>query len=397
MAAPPAGEATRLPGNAIVALAAATCGTAASMRVADPLLTRIDADFAVGLAGASHVITYFAIAYGFLQLVYGPVGDRFGKYRVASLATAGCALTSLACALAPGFDGLLAARFLAGATSAAVMPLAMAWIGDVVPYHERQPVLARFLFGNIMGFGLGQLLGGVSAQYFDVRFPFYVLAAWFALSFVLLHFARHTDPQRRALRRAGGSGSVRGVVRMPWARVVLVTVFLEGALLFGTLPFAVTHVHRIYGLSITVSGAVLMLFSLGGAIYAGLARTLVHRWGETGLARVGGSLILGALAIIALPSWWPVAVAGSILAGLGFYMLHNTLQTNATQMAPDQRGSAVSAFAASMFIGQSIGVAIAGAVAERAGTLLVLLVGGVGCCMVGWGFSRLRMRHHASH
>jgi predicted MFS family arabinose efflux permease len=42
--------------------------------------------------------------------------------------------------------------------------------------------------------------------------------------------------------------------------------------------------------------------------------------------------------------------------GLGFYMLHNTLQVQATQMAPAARGTAVSLFACSLFFGQSTGV-----------------------------------------
>ena len=44
-----------------------------------------------------------------------------------------------------GFGALLGARLAAGASAAAVIPLAMAWIGDVVPYERRQPVLARMV------------------------------------------------------------------------------------------------------------------------------------------------------------------------------------------------------------------------------------------------------------
>jgi len=46
--------------------------------------------------------------------------------------------------------------------------------------------------------------------------------------------------------------------------------------------------------------------------------------------------------------------------GAGFYMLHNTLQTNATQMAPAARGLAISLFAFCYFLGQAAGVAACG-------------------------------------
>src|SRR4029450_11972333 len=50
-------------------------------------------------SAAAETVTAFAIAYGALQLVYGPIGDRYGKYRIIIVATLASALTSLACAL----------------------------------------------------------------------------------------------------------------------------------------------------------------------------------------------------------------------------------------------------------------------------------------------------------
>ena len=51
--------------------------------------------------------------------------------------------------------------FLAGGIAAAgVIPLAMAWIGDTVPYNQRQATLARLLTGTISGMMAGQLAGG---------------------------------------------------------------------------------------------------------------------------------------------------------------------------------------------------------------------------------------------
>jgi MFS family permease len=115
------------------------------LRACDPLLPRLSAEYGVGLGAAAQTVTSFAIAYSVLQLAYGPIGDRYGKYRVITIATFASALTSLACALAPTFAALVVARMFAGATAGALIPLSIAWIGDVVPYERRQPVLARFL------------------------------------------------------------------------------------------------------------------------------------------------------------------------------------------------------------------------------------------------------------
>ena len=78
--------------------------------------------------------------------------------------------------------------------------------------------------------------------------------------------------------------------------------------------------------------------------------------GEKGLARCGGALIVVGLCTLALAdaAAWGVAACG--FSGLGFYMMHNTLQTQATQMAPHARGTAVTLFACMLFFGQSAGV-----------------------------------------
>jgi predicted MFS family arabinose efflux permease len=55
------------------------------------------------------------------------------------------------------------------------------------------------------------------------------------------------------------------------------------------------------------------------------------------------------------------------LLGLGFYQLHNTLQTLATQMAPAARGTALSLFAFCFFLGQAVGVSAGALVVDQFG------------------------------
>ncbi len=86
----------------------------------------------------------------------------------------------------------------------------------------------------------------------------------------------------------------------------------------------------------------------------------------------------------------PFALPGLFAMGLGFYMLHNTLQMNATQMAPETRGTAVALFASSFFLGQSTGVALCGFAVEHVSTTVVLLVGATVLLAVGLTFGALR-------
>jgi predicted MFS family arabinose efflux permease len=390
-------SASPIPPLAIPALSLAAFGSAISLRVTDPLLPRLASEFGMSLGNVSYVITVFSIAYGFSQLFFGPVGDRFGKYLVIAWACMACAFTALLCALAPNYPLLIVARLTAGATAAAIIPLSMAWIGDVVPYGDRQPVLAQFLIGQIIGISAGVLLGGLAADYFSWRVPFFGIAFYFVfVSLTLFSFNRKLPAYALTTHKAAGSALRRminefgQVLSKPWARVVLVTVFLEGGFLYGAFAFIASHLHRVHHLSLTNAAALVMLYGLGGFLYATTSRRLVRSLGEKGLARWGGIIVAAAYLTIGLAPDWRWAIPACFAAGLGFYMLHNTLQMNATQMAPERRGAAVSTFAACFFLGQSAGVGLAGLAVEQFGTGTVICIGAIGVVLTGLTFSHLK-------
>jgi predicted MFS family arabinose efflux permease len=119
----------------------------------------------------------------------------------------------------------------------------------------------------------------------------------------------------------------------------------------------------------------------------------VRRLGERGLAAAGGGALLLALSTIAFATAWPLALAGAFVAGTGFYMLHNTLQTNATQMAPQRRGAGVALFASAFFLGQSAGVGIASLAVERVSTAPIIGAGALATLAIGLSFSRRIATH----
>jgi predicted MFS family arabinose efflux permease len=122
------------------------------------------------------------------------------------------------------------------------------------------------------------------------------------------------------------------------------------------MAFMPTHLHQHYGLSVVAAGSVMMLYGVGGLLYSQLARRWLAWLGERGLVRTGAGLIVTGCMLFAGGSTVGVGMLACTLTGLGFYMLHNTLQVQATQMAPAARGTAVTLFASSLFFGQSTGV-----------------------------------------
>ena len=380
------------PSRTIVLLSLAAFASAASMRVMDALLVRLSGEYGVGLASASNVVTVFAIVYGLLQLVFGPLGDRHGKLRVIAVACGASSVASLACAAAPTYATLLLARAAAGASCACIIPLSMAWVGDTTPYETRQGVLARFLLGQIIGLSAGAALGGIAAESGYWQWPFAALAAWFLVVGAFL--GRTAWRQPSGAHAAGGHlvANLLEVLRTPGVPLVVITVFLEGVVLLGGLAFVATHLNQVRGAPMPVAGAMFFAVSAGGVVFAFFARRIAPVLGEARLAAAGTVVI--ALSVLGI-AWAPSLAAAPVTcfgAGLGFYMLHNTLQTNATQMAPTRRGSAVALFASLFFLGQSVGVALAGRLAEGIGTAWMLTISALALLPVGIGFALLRAR-----
>jgi YNFM family putative membrane transporter len=167
-------------------------------------------------------------------------------------------------------------------------------------------------------------------------------------------------------------------------RIVLGLALIEGAAVYGPLAIWATHLHFKLGMSLAASGAVVAVFGLGGMAFMLAGRQLIRRFGQRGMVMAGGTMIaLGALGFAFSPHWAP-AVPCSLLAGFGFFMFHNTMQANATGMAPQARGTAVSLFAAVLFMGNSLGVITVAWLYDRIGSSAIITLGGF--IVMGMGF-----------
>ncbi len=345
--------------NSLLVMALAGFASMVSMRMCDPMLVVLGREFQVPTGEASSVVSAFAVAYGVMQLFYGPLGDRFGKLRVISLAALACAIFSIITSMAPSLTSLVVMRAFMGAAAAGIIPLTLAWIGDQVAYDRRQETLARLMGATVSGMMVGLWFGGFAAENLGWRTAFVVVSACFATAsvFLLRKVRSMPAPAPSTTGFMGAFANTFELGRNRRVQQVLSATIVEGALIFGAMAFIPTHLHQQFDMSVVFAGTVMMLYGVGGLIYSQLAR----RWlgwlgGERGLVRTGASLIVLGLSTLAWAQQQVLGMLGCFFTGFGFYMLHNTLQTQATQMAPHARGTAVTLFACVLFFGQSAGV-----------------------------------------
>jgi len=368
----------------ILLLSCAAFASAMALRLCDPILPALARDFGTSVGNAAIVVTAASVAYGICQLIFGPLGDRFGKFRVIAWATLASTAGAIASALSPSLEVLTLARSVNGATTAALIPLAMAWIGDVVAFEHRQATLAKFMSGQVIGLVGGQAIAGFCADHFGWRWAFALLGAiYLVVGSLLLASPRRRDGHANAA--ASTVARMRLVLGDSHARFILATVFCEALAVFGAIAFIPAHLHQRFGISLFHAGAITAAIGLGGLGYTLFARRWVRLMGPVRLAGAGSAMVSAALALVASAISWQWDLLACLAIGLGFYQLHNTLQTLATQMTPAARGTAVSLFASSFFLGQAVGVTVGADLLDRIGAqwlfglaaLLVPLIGSI--------------------
>jgi YNFM family putative membrane transporter len=174
---------------------------------------------------------------------------------------------------------------------------------------------------------------------------------------------------------------------MPFARLVLTTVFIEGFFVFGGLAYlAASMLERFAFLGPTEVGVMLAGYGIGGLCYSATVKRLVPQIGERGILLLGGSLICSAYLLIGLmPAWW-LFIPGMVLFGMGYFTLHGTLQTRATELNPQARASAVSLFAFTFFLGQGTGPMVMGQAIRTVGYAPSFVGAGLGLLLLALFF-----------
>ncbi len=362
-------------------LGAAAFLSSAGARIVDPLLHAIATDFSVSVPDLWVVIAAFTLPYGLNQLLLGPVGDRFGKLRVMLGALVGYALFTGACAFASDLAGLAVLRACAGAASAGLIPVGMAYIGDAVPYERRQVTLSKFLTGIVLAQTLAGPVGGVFGQYVGWRGVFLVLATLAVVVAAAFALRIRGMPDRRSPGRMFKPENYLRMAQHRTERLVLLAAVLDGILFVGCFPYLAPFLHERFDLGYAQVGLILACFGLGAWSYTRTAQPLLARLGEDGLALAGGLLMAAAVAT-AVASGRPwLFVPVELALGLGFFMLHSVLQARATEMLPQARATAVATFACLLFLGQSVGALLMGAAIARFGYKAAFLLD-AGCIVL---------------
>ncbi len=376
----------------LLAILATSCFVSSmSMRIIDPVVPDISRDLGVDPASVAMLASLYAFPYALAQPLLGAFGDAFGKARIIKIALAVLASCLAASAVAPTLGMLALARLIGGAAAGGIIPLAFAIVGDRFLMVERQLALSRVLTAIIAGQLTGSIGSGFVASFFGWRIATAAAAALAVVAFLVTVWTLRaaSSMPRKTPSRGEFFAGYRSVFANPLSVVCFSAVFVEGIVIFGLFPYVAVLLEQRGAGGLREAGFVLAGFGLGGFVYTALVRMMLGRLGLYKLIMFGGIVSGFGFCLLSLGSSWPAEMAIFMIVGVGFYMIHNSLQTQATELAPSNRGSAVAAHSFFVFLGQAFGPIVYGAGLASIGTLGVLLVAGADMALLGvataWG------------
>jgi EmrB/QacA subfamily drug resistance transporter len=275
------------------------------------------ADLGASLTWGTWVVVSYLVAMAAVQPLGGALGDRFGRRRLLLLGLGGFGLASLAAALAPSVEVLIAARTAQAVTGASAIPNATALVRTLVPTAARGRAFGLIGAGIGVAAALGPPLGGLVTGTFGWR---WIFALNLLVLVPALALAARVDDRTYAAR----------VGRFDLLGSALMLTTLVGFALAATL-------WRVPGVPWSAVVALALVAAVAGwSLRRHVARVAapvvdLRLLGRPGFLAAGGSILCSNLTmytiLLALPVFlaqlvgWGAREIGLLLAGMSLLML----------------------------------------------------------------------------
>ncbi len=235
------------------------------------------------------MVDSYLLVFAGLLLVFGTLGDRFGRKLALQAGVSIFGLASLGALLADSADQVIAVRAAMGIGAALIMPATLSIIANVFTGEERGKAIAIWAALAAVGIGLGPLAGGLLLEWFDwpsvflVNVPFAVAALFLGIRYV----PESRDPRPgsfdllgAALSAAGFSILVYAIIEAPaqgWTSGLVVGSLAASIALLGAFvwweartkePMLDLGFFRSARFSVGTGAVSIAFFALLGAIFA---------------------------------------------------------------------------------------------------------------------------------
>ena len=333
-----------------------TAGLAAlSLAIFVPSLPKMAEHFGTDYAVMQLSIAGYFLVTGTLQLIIGPLSDRYGRRPVLLWGILIFVIATIGAIYAPNVETFLAFRMAQGGIATG-MVLSRAVVRDLVPGPSAASMIAYVTMGMAIFPMIGPIVGGYLGETFGWQTTFWFLATFGAVMLGLVFFDLGESNSNRSesfSKQFAECPELFGARRY-WG-FTLTTMFCSGTF-FSYLGGAPQVANQVYALSETQTGAYLGLISLGyffGNYYSGrnaerlgiFKMMIIGCWFAT--TGIGISIIL-----VALGAASPLAFFGCVVAvGFGNGLALPSATVGLMSVRPSLAGTAAGVGGAMMVFG----------------------------------------------
>lgn len=267
----------------------------------------------MGASGLQLGLMYsgFALSRMVFTPIIGKLSDRRGRKIFIGLGLLTYTLISLSYAWASNMYALTSVRFLHGIASAMVVPIAYAYIGDLIPKGKEGVYMNLFSMSMFLGIGSGPFLGGFLADTFYINAGFYAMAGFTALALVLLLLLVPTVESPLERSKKPPSAPLRTIIRDNKIKAISLALASRAFYRQGISAFLPLLAVSTMGMSIAGIGSVLSIFILTGGFAQGLLGPLADRLNKKRLIIIGS--IIAPIFVFFIPD---MPAGGMLLAML---------------------------------------------------------------------------------
>jgi len=357
-------------------------GTFSLLYATQPLLPELARDFSVGEGQSALSVSVATLGLAVALLVAGPWSEVVGRIPLMRWSLILSALVGLSCAFAPGWNMLLALRFIEGVALGGLPGVAIAYLREEIHHDSHARAAGLYVGGTAIGGLIGRLLAGVLADHGGWRLATGGVAVLAVLSTVaailLLPRSRRFAPAPASIRVLAGTSArlLRDPVQLALYGIAA-TAMGSFTAAFNAIGFRLTGAP--YHLPLSVSSFVFVVYVVG-VLTSPAAGRLAGRLGRRVVVPAAAALTLVGL-LLTLAGPLPIVVLGLATVAGGFFAVHGVTSgwvAARADLASGGIGQAASLYLVSYYVGASIFGGLAGtawsaggwpAVAALCGTL----------------------------
>lgn len=345
-----------------------------------PILPLYADTFGASGVAIGFVFAAFSISRSLLGPWVGRFSDRVGRKRILLLGLSAFTLISVLYALAASIWELALFRFLQGAASVMVTPIAQAYVGDITPKGREGRTINLLYAAMFFGVALGPLLGGQLTALWSYHVAFGAMGGLSFVALLLVWWTVPDDHGRRAAREKAVRELVplRRIAREPAVRGIVAYFATRGFWRQGFSAFYPLFAVSIMGWSEAEVGTVLSAYFFAGGLLQipfGYLADRFKRFPQILVGSIGAPLLLIVIPFVHAP--WEIVLVTFGMGALSALSRASVLAIRTELGRTHGMGTLAGLHGSSFALGQMIGPMAFGAFSDAFGVGSVFPFGSI--------------------